>query len=143
MYSKKYETSKNNQFTAKPTSDRLKRLLKSLVKQIARIGKNFGSNYGKISETEDSCQNVMAKDAPLVNYIATLTTPDKTSSWKTGKNRSIAMLSLLLSKRNAFLGLFFGRSLDDLLDFAPKIRNFSLQARKKTYKTKKFKKKVF
>ena len=85
----------------------------------------------------------MAKDAPLVNYIATLTTPDKTSGWKTGKNRSIAMLSFFLSKRNAFLGLFFGTRLDDLLDFAPKIRNFSLQARKKTYKTKKFKKKVF
>ena len=53
------------------------------------------------------------------------------------------MLSIFLSKRNAFLGLFFGTRLDDLLDFAPKIRNFLLQARKKTYKTKKFKKKIF
>ena len=114
-----------------------------MLKQIAGIGKNFRSNYGKTSKTEDSCQKIMAKDARLVIYIATLTNHDKTYGWNSEKSPSIAIFSIFLSKKNVFIGLFFETRLDNLFDFAPKLQNFTVQARKIYPKQKNFLRKIF
>ena len=74
-----------------------------MLKQTARNGKNFRSNYGKKSKTEDSCEKILAEAARLVIYIATLTNPDKTYGWSSEKSPSIAIFSILLSKKKTFL----------------------------------------
>ena len=85
----------------------------------------------KIRKRKVLAKNVIPKDAPLLIYIATLTTLDETSGWKSGKKSlNCNFFSLFLSKKNAFLGWFFGTRLDELLDFARKTRKFILQVQK-------------
>ena len=85
----------------------------------------------KIRKRKILAKKVMPEHAPQVIYFATLTTPDETSGWKSGKKSlNCNFFSLFLSKKNAFLGWFFGTRLDELLDFARKTRKFILQVQK-------------
>ena len=109
-----------------------------MLKQIAGIGKNFRSNYGKTSKTEDSCQKIMAKDARLVIYIATLTNPDKTYGWNSEKSPSIAIFSIFLSKKKRFYRIVLRDTLGQPVRFCPKITKFHTSSPKNLSETEKF-----
>ena len=108
-----------------------------MLKQAARSGKNFRSNYGKTSKTEDSCQKIMAKDARLVIYIATLTNPDKTYGWSPEKSPSIAIFSIFLCKKKRFYRIVLRDTLGQPVRFCPKNRKFQTSSPKNLSKTEK------
>ena len=80
--------------------DRLKRVLKKLLKQIARSAKNFHSNYGKFQKRKILANKEMPKHDPLVIYIATLTSPTKLLAESPEKSRSNANFSSSCPEKN-------------------------------------------
>ena len=103
-----------------------------MLKQAARSGKNFRSNYGKISKTEDSCQKVMAKDAPPSGHLhGNFNNPDKTFGWKSGKKSFKCHFFLFSCLKRRFYGIVFRDTLAQPVRFCPKNTKFHPSSPKK------------
>ena len=136
MYLKKYKSSKKTNSPQNLPLTAWGDFSNNCWSKSPGVGRISAPTTEKFQKRKNLAKKVMAKDTPLVIYIATSTTPDKTLGWKSGKK--LLNCHFFSCPKNAFLGLFFGTRLDDMLDFAPKTPNFLLQARKKISKTQNF-----
>ena len=104
------------------------------------VGWIFAPTTEEIQKRKTLAKKVMAKDAPLVIYIATLTTPDETSDRKSVKKSFNCHFFFCPKKR--FFQMFLRDTIGRLFRFCAKSMKFHTSNSKKICK-KNFKKENF